>query len=63
MTVWLYELLDALSAYGDKKDGSGGLKYYLRRSVDIFPRSNEPPLAIRYFWRATFTCPSVSVMP
>lgn len=24
MTVWLYELLDALSAYGDKKDGSGG---------------------------------------
>lgn len=33
------------------------------QSVEIFPRLNEPPLATRYIWRATYTCPSVSVMP
>ena len=38
MTVWLYELLDASMSCGYKKDGSGRMeKYYLRRSVEIFP--------------------------
>ena len=64
MTVWLYELLDASMSCGDKKAVQvGRYKYYLRRSVEIFPRLNEPPLATRYIWRATYTCPSVNVMP
>ncbi|WP_285821832.1 hypothetical protein [Xylanibacter rodentium] len=29
MTVWLYELLDALMSCGDKKDGSGRLEQIL----------------------------------
>ncbi len=61
MTVWLYELLDALMSCGDKRTVQAGWnKYYLRRSVEIFPRLNEPTLATRYIWRATYTCPSVT---
>ena len=64
MTVWLYELLDASMSCGDKKDGSGRLEQILPPlSVEIFPRLNEPVLATRYIWRATYTCPSVNVMP
>ena len=39
MTVWLYELLDASMTYGDKKRNvqAGRNKYYLHRSVEIFP--------------------------
>ena len=59
MTVWLYELLDASMTYGDKKRNvqAGRNKYYLHRSVEIFPWLNEHPLAIRLIWRATYTLP------
>ena len=64
MTVWLYELLDASMSCGDKKG-------WFRQAGQILPPQergdfdglNEQPLATRYIRRATYTCPSVNVMP
>ena len=36
---------------------AGRNKYYLHRSVEIFPRLNEHSLAIRLIRRATYTLP------
>ena len=64
MTVWLYELLDASMTCGDKK----GMFMALRKNTTskgvwrFFRNDMNVTFASRSIWRATYTCPHVSVM-
>ena len=61
VAVWVARRLN--DVWRQKRNVQAGRnKYYLRRSVEIFPWLNEHSLAIRLIRRATYTCPSVIVM-